>query len=189
MVSISPSQDRWPREFRSLGQVLRRELGSLALRIDHIGSTAVPGLAAKDRIDIQVTVAELSPAVETAIERCGYRRNTRISGDHLPPGETQSERWRKWIFKHPDDQPPVNLHVRLAGLPNQRYPLLFRDYLRAHPQSAAAYAQVKQALIRHHPEEDMEVYYDVKDPVCDLIYQAAEAWAAANNWILGESDC
>ena len=172
MITITAYQERWPAEFQKLGLAIRQELGELALRIDHIGSTSIPGLAAKDIIDIQVTAAELTPDLEQALQRCGYQRVQRIIGDHLPPGETDPARWIKWIFKPASDTRPVHLHVRLANYPNQRYPLLFRDYLRAHPASARAYFQVKTALADHYPFDDnLEVYYAVKDPVCDLIIQ------------------
>ena len=59
MLEIVPYKRSWPSEFRKLASLLRQGLGDLALRIDHIGSTAVPGLAAKDVIDIQITVAAL----------------------------------------------------------------------------------------------------------------------------------
>ena len=75
----------------------------------------------------------------------------------------------------------MNVHVRAAGRPNQRYPLLFRDYLRAHPLAAQAYAQAKKALAAHGPT-DWQLYYDVKDPVCDIIMAGAEDWAASLPW-------
>ena len=70
----------------------------------------------------------------------------------------------------------MNLHLRVAGRPNQRYPLLFRDYLRAHSESAAAYAALKRALAALGI--DRGVHADAKDPACDLIFIAALAWAA-----------
>ena len=63
IVTVVPPSETWAAEFRSVGARLRSELGALALRIDHIGSTAVPGLAAKDILDIQVTVAALDEAL------------------------------------------------------------------------------------------------------------------------------
>ena len=73
-----------------------------------------------------------------------------------------------------------------ADRANQRYPLLFRDYLRAHPRSAAAYAELKRRLVDNLRDPDS--YPDVKDPACDLIIVAAEDWAAAIGWRLGPSD-
>ncbi|HVN54945.1 MAG TPA: GrpB family protein [Anaerolineaceae bacterium] len=189
MISIVPYQPIWPEEFLTIARPLRQALGDLALRIDHIGSTAVPGLAAKDRIDIQVTVPGLTEAVERALNRAGYERLEGITQDHVPPGEpSHPDEWGKWIFKPPENQRLTNVHVRVAGRPNQRYPLLFRDYLRANPAAAEAYARVKTALARYHAG-DVVAYYDIKDPVCDIIFSAAEVWAAATGWLPGPSDC
>jgi GrpB-like predicted nucleotidyltransferase (UPF0157 family) len=189
MITIVPYQSTWPDEFLTLGGIVRRTLADLALRIDHIGSTSVPGLAAKDVIDIQVTVSDLDPAVETALNQVGYARIVAYTRDHLPPGrEEQAGDWVKWTFKHAPPRRPANLHVRLVGRPNQRYALLFRDYLRAHPATAQAYAQVKNALARYH-SQDEDAYYDIKDPACDLIMGGAEVWAAATRWEPGPTDC
>jgi GrpB-like predicted nucleotidyltransferase (UPF0157 family) len=189
MIVIESYRQEWPDEFRALGDELRRALGDLALRIDHIGSTAVAGLAAKDKIDIQITVRALEPPVAAALNTCGFTRLDWITGDHVPPGApaTPAE-WTKWVFTpHDADRRPTNVHVRIAGRANGRYALLFRDYLRANPSAAQAYAQVKTALARLHPD-DLDAYYAVKDPVCDIIMGAAELWAAATHWQPGPSD-
>jgi GrpB-like predicted nucleotidyltransferase (UPF0157 family) len=78
------------------------------------------------------------------------------------------------------------MHVRVQGRPNQRYALLFRDYLREHPAAAAAYAELKRRLAAL--EIDRGVYADVKDPACDLIMAAAEEWSALSGWRAGPSD-
>jgi len=89
----------------------------------------VPGLPAKDVIDVQVTVAALDrERLAPALARAGFVVQN-IGNDHRPPGATgPDEDWRK-LFFHAGSGRPVNLHVRAAGRPNQRYPLLFRDYL------------------------------------------------------------
>src|SRR5665213_2476811 len=154
MIAIISYQPTWPGEFERLGKDLRQALGDLALRIDHIGSTSVPGLAAKDVIDIQVTVAALTQPIETALNQAGYARLEHIDRDHVPPGSAlPKEEWTKWLFKPADGGRTVNLHVRVAGRANQRYPLLFRDYLRSHEAVALAYAQVKISLSHHHPND------------------------------------
>jgi GrpB-like predicted nucleotidyltransferase (UPF0157 family) len=81
----------------------------------------------------------------------------------------------------------VHIHVRVIGQANQRYPLLFRDYLRSHPYSAQAYATLKRdrALLLPH---DSDRYAEVKDAACDLIYFAAEDWALAVGWNAGRPD-
>jgi GrpB-like predicted nucleotidyltransferase (UPF0157 family) len=186
MVTIVPYKPSWPGEFQELADLLRGSLGELALRIDHIGSTAVPGLAAKDRIDIQVTVASLAPSVKKALNNLGYQRLEHLR-DHPPFGiEANEGDWNKWVFKPPPGQRPTNLHVRVAGRPNQRYALLFRDYLRTHPASAEAYAELKRRLADNLADPD--TYPDVKDPAVDLIYFAAEDWTAATSWQPGPSD-
>ncbi len=187
MIVIVPYRNAWPAAFRVLAGALRDALGPLALRIDHIGSTSVPGLAAKDVIDIQVTVAALEEAVERAINATGYERVGRIGQDHVPPGSPADPvQWMKWMFM-PRDSREVHVHVRVAGRANQRYPLLFRDYLRGNLPAREAYAQIKRALARLHPD-DKQAYYDVKDPVCDIIIAAAKCWAQATGWEPGASD-
>jgi GrpB-like predicted nucleotidyltransferase (UPF0157 family) len=187
VIEIVPYRAEWPAEFIALASELRAALGSLALRIDHIGSTSVPGLAAKDVIDIQVTTERLDGGVQTALDQAGFVGLANIRQDHIPPGASEDvEEWTKWFFKERQGR-RANVHVRLWGRANQRYPLLFRDYLRHHSPACEAYSQVKLALARLHPE-DVEAYYDVKDPVCDLIMAAAEGWAAAIEWTPGPSD-
>lgn len=189
MITILPYNPTWRDEFVSIGVPLRQALGDLALRIDHIGSTAVPGLAAKDVIDVQITVRGLDPVVEEALRRAGYERLAHITQDHVPPGGVPDPaEWTKWMFNPPVSARATNVHVRLEGRANQRYPLLFRDYLRAHPATAEAYALVKQGLVAHR-FDDAEAYYDVKDPVCDIVMGGAEVWATATGWVLGSSDC
>jgi len=78
------------------------------------------------------------------------------------------------------------VYIRVQGAANQRYALLFRDYLRAHADSAQAYAELKRRLGQHLG--DPKTYPDVKDPAVDLIYFAAEAWAVATGWRPGLSD-
>jgi GrpB-like predicted nucleotidyltransferase (UPF0157 family) len=181
VVIVEPKAS-WPTEFEAISKSLHDALGPLALRIDQIGSTAVPGLPAKDLIDVQVTVAALDQGrLVPAFARAGFL-DQNIGQDHRPPGARGSDDdWRKLFFQAGSGR-PVNVHVRVAGRPNQRYALLFRDYLRAHPESAAAYARLKRALAALGI--DRGVYADVKDPACDLIFIAAEAWAAQTGWVV-----
>jgi GrpB-like predicted nucleotidyltransferase (UPF0157 family) len=189
VIKIVPYRPEWRDEFFALGGALRQTLRALALRIDHIGSTAVPGLAAKDIIDIQITVRDFDPVVEHALDQAGYQRIRTVSQDHVPPGSgSRPDDWIKWLFKPAANQRPVNVHVRLPGRVNQRYALLFRDYLRTQPAMAQTYAEVKSALAKHHPQ-DLDAYYAIKDPVCDLIIGGAEPWATATGWEPGPSDC
>lgn len=183
-VVIVPYSERWPAEFARVGRRLRGVLGGRALRIDHIGSTAVAGLDAKDRIDVQVEVADLDDA--NPLGGAGYVEFAPVA-DHEPPGaEAVPADWAKRLFQNPPAERPTNIHVRREGRPNARYALLFRDYLRAHPAAAAAYADLKRRLAAELPRLDR--YTDVKDAACDLIVVAAEDWATATRWEPGPSD-
>ena len=168
-----------------MAKKIRAALGPDALRIDHIGSTAVPGLPAKNVIDIQVAVADLRDA--DALALAGFRGADDIFGDHRPPGDERPDvEWTKRLFGEPPDERRANIHVRVLGSANERYALLFRDYLRAHPRTAEAYAELKRRLAAQMP--DTGIYADVKDPAVDIIALAAEDWAAATSWEPGPSD-
>jgi GrpB-like predicted nucleotidyltransferase (UPF0157 family) len=187
MIEIVKYRANWWNEFHEIAACLREGLADLAERIDHIGSTSVPGLAAKDIIDIQVTVAALDERIVQAMEAMGYTGAGWFSRDHATPyfNGTDSE-WEKLFFHPPPGQRRTNTHVRARGRANQRYALLFRDYLRTHPHTAKAYEELKRQLAQHLA--DPELYPEVKDPAVDLIYLAAEEWAAARGWQPGPPD-
>jgi len=190
LIEVVVYDERWPQEFRRVGVPLRQAMEELALRVDHVGSTSVPGLVAKDVIDVQVTVARLDVgAIVAALAPLGYTLLEKFNRDHVPPGrkDGRAEEWSKLLFEPPIGQRRTNLHVRQAGRANQRYALLFRDYVRADVAAAGAYGQIKVALARLHPD-DVEAYYDVKDPVCDIVMAAAERWAGAAGYVVGPSD-
>ena len=183
---ISDYDPRWPQRFGEIASSLRTTLAGDAVRIDHIGSTAVPGLAAKDLIDVQVTVDRLDVADGWPDELLpGVIHRADNTSDHIPPGMSNDPAsWEKRYWSKPRD---LHVHVRVAGCPNQRYPLLFRDYLRADPRAAAAYDAIKRALAAAAPD-DWAIYYEVKDPVCDLILAGAEQWAERLGWSPPPSD-
>ena len=178
-VELVPYSRRWPDEFRHVAAELRAALNAVAIRIDHVGSTSVPELAAKDVLDVQVAVASLDvERLVDALEPAGYRHVPGNDRDHIPPGADRSdEGWRKAFFGLPSSRRRVNVHVRVAGAPNTRYALLFRDYLRAHPDAALAYGELKRRLASLEPPLDLGTYADVKDPACDIVIAAAEDWA------------
>jgi GrpB-like predicted nucleotidyltransferase (UPF0157 family) len=181
-IVINEYRAEWEDEFAAIERALRSALGPPALRIDHIGSTAVPELSAKNIIDVQITVADFTPELEAAFLEAGYPRRAEITNDHQPSGASGEERdWEKQYYQPTAGVRSVHVHVRRAGSANGRYALLFRDYLRAHPGAAAAYAQVKKALAAHD-STDWDLYYEVKDPVCDIIMAGAEEWAGIVGW-------
>lgn len=186
-VEIVDHDPRWPAEFLDIASSLRATLGVRASRIDHIGSTSVPGLAAKDVIDVQVSVAAEADLGVTAraLADEGWVPRGDITGDHDVPGMAPDQ--RKVFLNEPSGARRVNLHIRVVGHLNQRYPLVVRDYLRTHPNSAQAYATLKRDLALAFPN-DSGRYADTKDAACDLIYFAAEDWARSIDWGPGATD-
>jgi GrpB-like predicted nucleotidyltransferase (UPF0157 family) len=182
MIVIHDYDPNWPSEFESIRAELSRVLEDLALRIDHIGSTLVPGLGAKDVIDIQITVHALSEKIKKKLVNAGYVHLEHINSDHIPLGENEDPKmWGKFIFNQPEGRRRANIHVRVMGNPNQKYPLLFRDYLRAHPKSTRSIELIKREIAKRHAD-DVETYYDIKDPVYDLIWDAALDWSQVTSW-------
>ena len=174
----------WPVRAASLIATLRDRLGARAERIEHIGSTAIPGMAAKDVLDLQATVTSLEDAVrdfDGPLGSLGFHR-TPYERDHVPAGWPDDGReWVKRLWaprEHPGGD--VNLHVRLDGSPNERLALLFRDWFRAHPEAVPAYAAFKRSLAVAVP--DIATYSNVKDPVVDLVITVAGTWATATRW-------
>jgi len=187
MLEIVDYRPSWPMEFQAMASEIWRRLGMRALRIDHIGSTAVPGLCAKDIIDVQISVQSLEPGIIEELQAGGFTHRPGITQDHIPPGcEGSPTNWAKLFFLQPDGVRRANVHVRISGRPNQSYPILFRDFLRANRPTATAYGRLKQRLAVSLAND--ETYPDVKDPAVDLIYFAAEEWAKRTCWQFPKSD-
>jgi GrpB-like predicted nucleotidyltransferase (UPF0157 family) len=186
-VAIRDPDPGWAGEFERVAVELSALLDDRARRIDHIGSTAVPALASKDVIDVQVTVGD-EAGLDAAAERLaagGWQTRPDIVVDHVAPGAPEAEReWIKRFAAEPEGHRRANVHVRIAGRANQRYALLFRDYLRAHPASATAYGTFKRRAAELL-SDSLPSYVELKDPVCDLIYLPAEGWAARTGWTPG----
>jgi GrpB-like predicted nucleotidyltransferase (UPF0157 family) len=133
-TTIHAPDPTWPDQYRQAEREIADALSGLDVRIDHVGSTAVPGLAARRGIDILIGLADRvdAEAVVARLLPLGYEHHfSRPDWTHL------SGRGRK-------------LHLTPVGAPMRAELLLFRDYLRAHPEAAAAYAQLKRELARAH---------------------------------------
>jgi GrpB-like predicted nucleotidyltransferase (UPF0157 family) len=136
-IEIVPYDPRWPAAFQAEALRLRHALGSLALRIDHNGSTAVPGLAAKPVIDIQVSVASLRPLAAYCgpLEDIGYAHVPHPDDSFCP------------FFHRPSLWPHTHhVHVVEAGGDEERRTLAFRDYLCDHDDAAREYEELKREL-------------------------------------------
>ncbi len=201
-ITIAPYDPAWPVRFREIGTALRTALdpilGARLSRIDHIGSTSIPGIGAKPIIDVMVSVTGFYPADDPAersyapsppppeqFRHVGYR------------GETEDElvtaivgvgfRWagdwcidrRKWLFNRRAPYLPgplagfdANLHLRREGCVSQQQALLFRDYLRVNDRARQRYEQVKRELA----ERDwtyVQEYADAKTEVVEGIIARA----------------
>ncbi|MEV5962388.1 GrpB family protein [Kribbella sp. NPDC051952] len=181
-IVIARPDESWPAQYEKTAHAVGGLLGELAQRIDHIGSTSVPGLPAKDIIDMQVTVGT-EPELDDVVERmvAADWESRPAKRDHVVPGlPADDPQWVKRLVVEPMYRRKVNLHIRVAGRANQRYALLFRDYLRSHPDTAKAYGTFKRQAAMF--KLDVGDYTDLKDPVCDLIYLPAEEWAASTGW-------
>jgi len=183
-VVILDHDPDWPGRANALIDTLARALGSGARRIDHIGSTSIPGMAAKRVLDIQVSVDDLNEAVaafDEPLRTLGFTLGT-FDRDHVPAGcADDPSLWVKRFWsRRGSAEEDVNLHVRQVRSPNERLALLFRDWFRAHPSAVPAYAAFKRALADAVP--DGGIYSDVKDPVVDLVVTIAETWARHTSW-------
>jgi len=138
LVAYDPT---WPDRFQHEAERIRRALGEQALRIEHVGSTSVPGLPAKPIVDILLVVADSAKETEyvTALEGAGYKLRVREPG------------WYEHrMFKGPEND--VNLHVFSVGCPEVARMLAFREWLRTNEADRELYARSKRTLAQQEWE-------------------------------------
>jgi GrpB-like predicted nucleotidyltransferase (UPF0157 family) len=168
-ITISRYDPAWPGVFEAEAKRIGGALGSAATRIDHVGSTAVPGLAAKPVIDIQVSVGVLHPLEPhlLPLAALGYT--------HFPHPDDAT-----YPFLHRPSEWPHSHHIHLckAGGPEERRNLAFRDFLREHPEEAAAYADEKRRLAAGFSSSGFEsrnAYAEAKSGFIEPIVERALA--------------
>jgi GrpB-like predicted nucleotidyltransferase (UPF0157 family) len=169
-VEIVDYDPLWVARFEDMRQRLADALGPLARRIEHVGSTAVPGLAAKPVVDIQVSVPDVddTEAYRAPIESLGFGlRFIEPNHRYFRPTPGVPRLWQ--------------VHVCQVGSAWERQHLLFRDFLRAHPDEAAAYAAMKREMAEQHAE-DRIAYNDAKAPWISAALLRAEDWAQRTGW-------
>ena len=167
-------QPSWPDDFGRVAAQLADALGPLAVGIDHIGSTSVPGLAAKDCIDVQVRVASLdTDAIVAAFDAIGFRLRPEPWNHGEPVHGVEHP---KLVFAPPVAARRANVHVRVDGSPNAAYALLFRDFLRSDERARTAWGAFKLAIAEH--VGDLGAYGRIKAPAWEVLMDAAERWAA-----------
>ena len=174
-VEVVKPDPHWPVVFQSAADEISAALQSIAVRIDHVGSTAVPGLAAKPTVDIQVSVEDLdlSP-YRTRLEALRYTFHERSLGEA-----------EHRFFSSPGRL--IHLHVCPAGSAWQRSHLLLRDFLRAHPEVAFEYGALKRRLAAQY-RLDRVGYSESKEPFIEAHMEQADQWAAATGWQLPAAD-
>ncbi|GAA5141464.1 dephospho-CoA kinase [Pseudonocardia adelaidensis] len=174
----------WPAAAARLRARVAAAVGERGRGVAHIGSTAVPGLPAKDVIDLQLGVDSLADAdaVRDVLQDAGFPWHPGIDHDNpKPPG---SPVWPKRLHGSADPCRVVNLHVREVGSPGWRYALLFRDWLRADAAARAEYLAIKRmAAERYAGDADADRYVEVKEPWFDAASERAERWAATSAWV------
>ena len=160
-ILIVDYDPQWQEIFGREADSLRKVLGCRALRIEHAGSTSVPGLVAKPIIDIILVVSDSADeeAYVADVEATGY--TLRIREPHW---------YEHRMFNRPD--PQINLHVFSSGCPEIDRMLLLRDWLRSHAADRDLYARAKLALAQKE-WEDVQNYADAKTVVIEEIIARA----------------
>lgn len=176
-IIVTPYNPQWVSEFEEIARSIRRALQDIALRIDHIGSTAVPGLDAKPVIDIQISVRSLEPVslYQSQMEALGYLYRA-----------DNTERTKRY-FRESEGMRRTHIHVREAGSFSEQFALLFRDYLRSHAEDSRKYAEIKYKLMSLYPHERQR-YVEEKEPYIWEIMQSASRWSQETGWRPGKSD-
>ncbi len=173
---LVPHDPQWAADAHRIVDRINTACGGKVIRVDHIGSTSVPGFEAKDVIDIQVTVPSLDVADEIAdaLAAVGYPRRDEVDSD--VPHSDDTAKWRKRFHGAADPGRPANINVRVDGWPNQRFALLFPAWLTANPPVQEEYLAVKRRALA------APVYEDAKEPWFAQSYPRALAWADATGW-------
>lgn len=167
-VRVAPHHPAWARLFADEAARLRTALGNAVIDVEHIGSTSVPGLAAKPILDLAASIPSLAdaPALVPALRRLGY--------EHKPDPEIPE---RMYFVKGPPERRTHHLSLAEPGSRFWRTHLGFRDRLRADPELAAAYARLKHELAARHPGDRL-AYTSGKESFIRSVLRRAEEKAA-----------
>ncbi len=160
-IIVLPYDEKWTQAFLDIKSDLDTALGDLAISIEHVGSTSVPGLAAKPIIDIDVVVrkTDLELAIK-ALATIGYEHkgNGGIGGREMFKYSGKEHLMDHHLYVCPEDSRELKRHV------------LFRDYLRSHPDAVQAYSQIKKEAAELYPH-DIDNYINHKGVMIEKIYK------------------
>lgn len=161
-IIVQPYDEMWKQDFISISNEIRDALGELALRIEHVGSTSVPGLSAKPVIDIDVVIRDHSvlDEVVSRLAKIGYQHegNLGIAGREAFGYEGKEHLKEHHLYVCPEDSPELKRHTA------------FRDYLRSHPEAVREYSRIKEEAAALYPY-DIDGYIRHKSPVIEKIYK------------------
>jgi GrpB-like predicted nucleotidyltransferase (UPF0157 family) len=166
-IRIVEYDARWPARARAELRRIEEALGSVAVRLEHVGSTAVPGLASKPILDLQLSVAAIEPrdAYVQPLQGLGYL--------FVPTPEAPDYHF----FAKPPERPRSHhLHVCEAGSGHELRHLALRDYLRTHADEAASYAALKRTVAGRHPQDRL-AYIEGKHEFVTALEARALRWA------------
>lgn len=183
LLTVVPPNPDWPAQGARLTARLRRIFGPEALAVEHIGSTAVPGMPAKDVIDVQVGVRDLSvldqPEWRERISDGGFPRAEGEWWD-LVRGDGRTVRARKHFHGSADPGRIVHMHVREIDSPAWRLALLFRAWFTTDAEAHLEYRALKRQLVGRGLTATE--YAKEKEPYFERAAERAEAWAKRTEW-------
>jgi GrpB-like predicted nucleotidyltransferase (UPF0157 family) len=166
-VRIVDYDGAWPVMAEQELRRIKGAVGDVAARLEHVGSTGVPGLAAKPIVDLQLSVTVMEPRelYVAPLERLGYL--------FAPAPESPDYHF----FAKPPERPRTHhLHVCRTGSEHEFRHVAVRDFLRSHPDEAARYAALKREVVARHPQDRL-AYIDGKDEYVTVLERRAMAWA------------
>lgn len=160
-IEVVPFNENWAQTFEALASLLKKDLEGLIIGAEHVGSTSVPGLAAKPVIDLDLVIRDKSrfEEIKVILGKRGYLH----VGEMGIPGREAFKRSSEYIPQGTENRiwPAHHLYVCLQHSISLNNHLRFRDYLRANPATAAAYGQLKTILAQKYPY-DIDRYVDGK---------------------------
>jgi GrpB-like predicted nucleotidyltransferase (UPF0157 family) len=174
---IAPYNPEWKEIFNELGSKLRSSLEDTAIRIDHVGSTSIEGIDAKPIIDIQISVADYDDlsSYKDKIEMVGFA--------FRPENPDKTKRY----FREVHGTRRTHIHVRQVGSFGEQMILLFRNYLRVHPDDCIKYAEEKHRLMKLFKDERPK-YVEGKGPIVWEILNRAHIWSQEVGWKPDKTD-
>ncbi|MGC5774163.1 GrpB family protein [Paenibacillus pabuli] len=174
---IAAYNPAWRHLFLETAMPLREALGEKAVRIDHVGSTSIMGMDAKPIIDIQISVSNYE-------DLSNYKREIEAVGFVFR--EENPDKTKRYFREVPGSR-RTHVHVRQTGSFSEQMNLLFRDYLREHPEDRTKYAEEKHRLMALY-QDLRQKYVEGKGPMVWSILEKAHVWSQEIGWHPGKSD-